>query len=299
MDFLELKVQSPPELVEPLVQLFQTYGKQRVAVEEAGGYNPDEGEVPDEGMPVIVRTYLPKDRRLDGRRARIEAGVHLMGLIKPLSHLEIRTVAPWEWEEAWKAHFHLLHIGQRLVVRPSWQEYEPHGDQIVLTLDPGLAFGTGHHPTTRMCLEQLDRRVQDGMRILDLGTGSGLLAQAALLLGASWVLAVDTEADSIRAARRNLKEAGLSNQVKIIRGSIPQPLAVDMDMVVANISAKVLIALSEHIVKSLKPGGVLIASGVLDERGDEVKEAFVAAGLAEIEIQHSEDWLALCYERKV
>ena len=299
MDFLELKVQSPPELVEPLVQLFQTYGRQRVAVEQAGGDNPDEGEVPDERMPVIVRTYLPKDRRLNDRRARIEAGVHLMGLIKPLSSLEVRTVAPREWEEAWKAHFHLLHIGQRLVVRPSWQEYEPQGDQIVLTLDPGLAFGTGHHPTTYMCLEQLERRVQDGMRILDLGTGSGLLAQAALLLGASWVLAVDTEADSIRAARRNLKEAGLSSQVKIIRGSIPQPLAVDMDMVVANISAKVLIALSEHIVKSLKPGGVLIASGVLDERGDEVKEAFVAAGLAEIEIQHSEDWLALCYERKV
>ncbi len=299
MDFLELKVQTPPELVEPLVQLFQTYGKQRVAVEEAGGYNPDEGEIPDEGMSVIVRTYLPKDRHLNGRRARIEAGILLMGLIKPLSPLEARTVAPREWEEAWKAHFHLLHIGERLVVRPSWQVYEPQGNQIVLTLDPGLAFGTGHHPTTHMCLEQLERRVQEGMRILDLGTGSGLLAQAALLLGASWVLAVDTDADSIRAARRNLKEAGLTNQVKIIRGSIPQPLAVDLDMVVANISAKVLIALSDPIVKSLKPGGVLLASGVLDERGDEVKEAFVAAGLAEIEIQHSEDWLALCYERKV
>jgi len=298
VDYLELTVRAPPELVEPLVQLFQTYGKQRVAVEEAGGYNLDEGEGPTEGAPVVVRTYLPKDRRTDDRRARIEAGVHLMGLIKPLTPLEVRTVEPQEWEEAWKAHFHLLHIGKRLVVRPSWQEYEPEGDQIVLTLDPGLAFGTGHHPTTYMCLEQLERRVQDGMRVLDLGTGSGLLAQAALLLGASWVLAVDTEADSIRASRRNLKEAGLAKRVKIIRGSIPQPLGVDMDIVVANISAKVLIALSEHITASMKPGGILVASGVLEERGDEVKEAFVAAGLTEVEIQHSEDWLALVYQRQ-
>ncbi len=297
MDYLELTVRAPPELVEPLVQLFQTYGKQRVAVEEAGGYNPDEGERPTEGAPVIVRTYLPKDRRADDRRARIEAGVHLMGLIKPLTPLEVRTVEPQEWEEAWKAHFHLLHIGKRLVVRPSWQEYEPEGDQIVLKLDPGLAFGTGHHPTTYMCLEQLEQRVQDGMHVLDLGTGSGLLAQAALLLGASWVLAVDTEADSIRASRRNLKEAGLAKRVKIIRGSIPQPLGVDMDMVVANISAKVLIALSGDITASLKPGGILVASGVLEERGDEVKEAFAAAGLTEVEIKHSEDWLALVYKR--
>jgi ribosomal protein L11 methyltransferase len=297
VDYLELTVQAPPELVEPLVKLFQTYGKQRVAVEEAGGYNPDEGEVADAEAPVIVRTYLPKNRQAADRRARIEAGVHLMGLIMPLTPLEVRTVAPQEWEEAWKAHFHLLHIGKRLVVRPSWQEYEPDGDQIVLTLDPGLAFGTGHHPTTHMVLEQIERRVQDGMRVLDLGTGSGLLAQAALLLGASWVLAVDTEADSIRSSRRNLKEAGLSKQVKIIRGSIPQPLGVDMDMMVANISAKVLIELSKDIAAALKPGGVLIASGVLEERGDEVKEAFAAAGLTEVETQHSEDWLALVYQR--
>ena len=297
MDWLELSVQTPPELVEPLVQLFQHYGKQRVVVEEAGDFNPDEGEGPIEGAPVIVRTYFPKDRRSGGRRARIEAGVHLMALIKPLSPLEIRTVAPQEWEEAWKAHFQLLRIGQRLVVRPSWQEYESQDNELVLTLDPGLAFGTGHHPTTRMCLEQLEKRVRGGMRVLDLGTGSGLLAQAALLLGASWVLAIDTEADSIRASRRNLKAAGLSKQVRILRGTLPQPEAVDMDLVVANISAKVLIELAEHMAACLMPGGVLIASGVLEERGDEVREALSAVGFRELEVQRSEDWLALCFQR--
>ena len=184
MDWLELSVHASPELVEPLVELFQRYGRRQVVVEEAGGFNPDEGEAPPTGGPVIVRAYVPKDRRSADRVARIHAGVQLMGLIKPLSPLEVRTVTPWEWEEAWKAHFQPLRIGGRLVVRPTWHEVEAEEGDIVLTLDPGLAFGTGHHPTTRMCLEQLERRVQPGMRILDLGTGSGLLSQAALLLGA-------------------------------------------------------------------------------------------------------------------
>ena len=225
MDWLELSVQASPELVEPLVELFQRYGRRQVVVEEAGGFNPDEGESAPTGGPVIVRAYVMKDRRSADRVARIHAGVQLMGLIKPLSPLAVRTVTPWEWEEAWKAHFQPLRIG-RLVVRPTWQEVEAAEGDIVLTLDPGLAFGTGHHPTTRMCLEQLERRVEPGMRILDLGTGSGLLSQAALLLGAEWALALDTEADAIRASRRNLKAAGLSRQVRIVRGTLPHIQAV-------------------------------------------------------------------------
>ena len=297
MDWLELSVHASPELVEPLVELFQRYGRRQVVVEEAGGFNPDEGESPPTGGPVIVRAYVPKDRRSADRVARIHAGVQLMGLIKPLSPLEVRTVTPWEWEEAWKAHFQPLRIGGRLVVRPTWHEVEAEEGDIVLTLDPGLAFGTGHHPTTRMCLEQLERRVQPGMRILDLGTGSGLLSQAALLLGAEWALALDTEADAIRASRRNLKAAGLSRRVRIARGTLPHPQAVGLDLTVANISAKVLVELAGDLVETLKPEGTLVASGVLEERGDEVREAMLAAGFVELETQQTEDWLALCFRR--
>lgn len=297
MDWLELSVQASPELVEPLVELFQRYGRRQVVVEEAGGFNPDEGELPPVGGPVVVRAYVPQDRRSADRVARIHAGVQLMGLIKPLSPLEVRTVSPWEWEEAWKAHFRPLRIGARLVVVPTWHEHEAGEGDIVLTLDPGLAFGTGHHPTTRMCLEQLDRRVEPGMRVLDLGTGSGLLAQAALLLGAEWALALDTEADAVRASRRNLKAAGLSRRVRIVRGTLPHPQATGLDLAVANISAKVLVELAEEIAETLRPGGTLIASGVLEERGEEVREAMAAAGFKELETQQTEDWLALCFSR--
>ncbi|MDE2970041.1 MAG: 50S ribosomal protein L11 methyltransferase, partial [Chloroflexota bacterium] len=245
----------------------------------------------------VVRAYVPQDRRSADRVARIQAGVQLMGLIKPLSPLEVRTVSLWEWEEAWKAHFRPLRIGARLVVVPTWHEHEAEEGDIVLTLDPGLAFGTGHHPTTRMCLEQLERRIEPGMRILDLGTGSGLLAQAALLLGAEWALALDTAADAIRSSRRNLKAAGLSRRVRIARGTLPHPQAEGLDLTVANISAKVLVELAGEIAATLRMGGTLIASGVLDERGDEVREAMLAAGFEELETQQTEDWLALAFRR--
>ena len=297
MDWLELSVQASPELVEPLVELFQRYSRRQVVVEEAGGFNPDEGESAPEGGPVLVSVYVPQDRRSGDRVARIQAGVQLMGLIKPVSPLKVRTVSPWEWEEAWKAHFRPLRIGKRLVVRPTWHEHEAQEGDIEITLDPGLAFGTGHHPTTRMCLEQLERRVGPGMRILDLGTGSGLLAQAALLLGADWALALDTEADAIRASRRNLKAAGLSQRVRIARGTLPHPEAEGLDLAVANISAKVLVDLAGELAAALRPDGVLIASGVLDERGDEVREAMRDAGFVELEMQQIEDWLALCFRR--
>ncbi len=297
MDWLELSVEASPELVEPLVELFQRYSRRQVVVEEAGGFNPDEGEPAPEGSPVMVRVYVPQDRRSGDRVARIQAGVQLMGLIKPVSPLEVRTVSPWEWEEAWKAHFRPLRIGKRLVVRPTWHEREAQEGDIEITLDPGLAFGTGHHPTTRMCLEQLERRVKPGMRILDLGTGSGLLAQAALLLGADWALALDTEADAVRASRRNLKAAGLSRRVRIARGTLPHPEAERLDLTVANISAKVLVELAGELVAALRPDGVLIASGVLEERGDEVREAMRNAGFVELETQQTEDWLALCFRR--
>ena len=297
MDWLELSVEASPELVEPLVELFQRYGRRQVVVEEAGGFNPDEGETPPVGGPVVVRTYFPQDRRSADRVARIQAGVQLMGLIKPLSPLKVRTVSPFEWEEAWKAHFQPLRIGKRLVVRPTWHEHEALEGDIVLTLDPGLAFGTGHHPTTRMCLEQLERRVEPGMRILDLGTGSGLLAQGALLLGAEWALALDTEADAVRSSRRNLKAAGLSRRVHIARGTLPHPQAVGLDLTVANISAKVLVELAGALAETLRPGGTLIASGALEERGDEVREAMLGAGFTELETQQTEDWLALCFRR--
>ncbi len=282
----------PSELVEPVVQLFGRYGVSPPVVEEPGGFNPDEGETPSPGA-AQVRTYLPVNRRLNWRRSRIEVGIRLLSLIQPIPPMESRTVEPREWEEGWKAFYTLLRVGRRLVVCPSWTEYAAKEGEVVVRLDPGMAFGTGHHPTTRLCLSELERRIRPGAKVLDLGTGSGILAIAAARLGAGSVLGLDREATACTVARRNVRENGAPRRVRIVRGSIPRPGVSGYDLVLANISAKVLTELATPLAETLAPDGVLIASGVLEEQSASVSEAFRGAGLRVDDVRAMEDWAVI------
>ena len=282
----------PSELVEPVVQLFGRYGKNPPVVEEPGGFNPDEGETPSPGV-VQVRTYLPVNRRLSWRRTRLEVGIRLLSLIAPIPPMESRTVEPRDWEEGWKAFYTLLRVGPRLVVCPSWTEYAASPDEVVVRLDPGMAFGTGHHPTTRLCLAELERRMRPGAKVLDLGTGSGILAIAAAGLGASAVLGLDRDTTACTVARRNIRANGLARRVRVLRGSIPRPGVSGFDLVLANISAKVLTELAAPLAQTLAPDGRLIASGVLEEQSASVAEAFRGAGLQVHDVLTLEDWAVL------
>jgi ribosomal protein L11 methyltransferase len=299
MQWLELSVRVPPEMVEPVVEMVQRYGGQRAVVEEAGGFNPDEGESADATLPVTVRTYLPQNRGTSARRGRIEAGLRLLSLIQPLEILPPQTIAEQDWEEAWKAHFHLVRVGRRLVIRPPWQEYAARGDEIVLTVDPGMAFGTGHHPTTRMCLELMEPLVRPGTRVLDLGAGSGILTLAAAALGAGSVLALDTDPVAARVGRRNLRENGLGTRARLLRGTLPQGRASGIHLALANISARVLIEQAAELFRCLVPGGTLIASGVLEEREADVASSLEEAGLRLQELRRTEDWVAMRLERPI
>ena len=282
----------PSELVEPVVQLFGRYGPNPPVIEEPGGFNPDEGETPSPGV-AQVRTYLPVNRRLNWRRTRLEVGLRLLSLIQPIPPMESRTVEPRDWEEGWKAFYTLLRVGRSLVVCPSWTEYAPKQGEVVVRLDPGMAFGTGHHPTTRLCLAELERRMQPGAKVLDVGTGSGILSIAAAGLGASSVLGLDRDATACTVARRNIRANGLARGVRVLRGSIPRPGLSDFDLVLANISAKVLTALAAPLAQILAPDGLLIASGVLEEQSESVAEALREAGLVVHDVQALEDWAVL------
>lgn len=282
----------PSELVEPVVQLFGRYGVSPPVIEEPGGFNPDDDETPSPGA-VQVRTYLPVNRRLGWRRARIEVGLRLLSLVHPIPPVESRTVEPHEWEEGWKAFYTLIRVGRRLVVCPSWTEYEAGPGEVVVRLDPGMAFGTGHHPTTRLCLAELERRMRPGARVLDVGTGSGILAIAAAGLGASKVLGLDRDATACTVARRNVRANGAARPVRVVRGSIPRPDASGFDLVLANISAKVLTELASPLAEAMAPDGLLIASGVLEEQSESVAEAFRGAGLRVDDVLVLEDWAVL------
>jgi ribosomal protein L11 methyltransferase len=290
-EWIELSTEAPGEYAEPLTHLFARYGEGGVVVEEAGGYNPDEGETAPLNAPVIVRAYLPIDATTDDRRARIEMGLRLISYLHPIPPLKERVLKDREWE---LQEFEPVRVGERMVIAPQGSKWDRRPDDIIIKLDPGLAFGTGHHPTTRMCMVYLEKLVTEGSNVLDLGCGSGILTLAAYKLGAGSVTGLDIESDAIKSSYENLGKNDLTDKANFHEGSLPTPAAPEgsFDITVANISANILIALAPTIMASLVPGGVFIGSGTLVERKDDVEAAFIEAGGEFTDLTISGDWAA-------
>jgi len=300
--WLEFSISTTPEYVEPISELFRRYGESGVVVEEVGDWDPD--QVSGELAPptsVTVRTYIPLDATAQSRREMIDIGVRLISLLQPMGDLEERELEEDEWETAWKSHFTLLRVGKRLVIKPTWQEYTPADGEEVVELDPGMAFGTGHHPTTRMCLEELERRILPGMRILDLGTGSAILAVAAAKLGAAEVMALDIASDVLPVARTNVHSNGVTQKVRVLGGTLPQQQVkqASFDLVVANITAHAIAELAHSIAEVLVPSGVLAASGILVEHQADVEEALSNESLEVVERRYDDDWVLLVAARRM
>jgi ribosomal protein L11 methyltransferase len=219
-----------------------------------------------------------------------------------ISEMQTRIVNEEDWANAWKDYFHVTHIGRRLVIRPSWREYTPAADEVVITLDPGMAFGTGLHPTTRMCLEQVERRVRPGMRVLDVGTGSGILALAAARLGAAHVYAIDNSSVAVESATENAAMNGLADRITVMEGTLDEAQAERMagqyDLVLANIIAHIIGALAPQLARTLAPDGVLVVSGIIEERRADAEGPLLEAGLELVEQTMIDDWLALVLRRR-
>jgi len=281
----ELSITVPHEYVEPISYLFGRYGK-GVSTELAG-----EGK-------VLLRTYLTTISRQ--RMARIDVGVRLVGAIEPIGDLEIRELPEDEdWMESWKSHFRILRIGTRLVIKPTWLEldFTASPDDIVIEIDPGVAFGTGYHPTTDTCLQAMEQHIAPGMTVLDLGTGSGILTIAAIKLGAGLVTALDIDSQAVTAARRNFRRLGINNQVRLGQGSVPHPTAPagNFDLAVANISARGVADRCPFILTALKPGALFIASGLLNTQKEEVAAVVEPLGFSLISEWPQEEWTTLLY----
>ena len=295
MKWLELSVRTPPEFVEPLSQIFYRYGHGGVAVEQEGGFNPDEGETPSGDEWAVVTTYLPMNESLDERRGRIDVGVRLVAHVSDISPLQERVVEEEDWQNAWKEHFHPIRVSRRITICPTWREYTPRDSEAVIMLDPGMAFGTGHHPTTRMCLERLDELVTPGVDVLDVGCGSGVLSIAAARLGARHVFGLEIDSVAVNVAKRNVRDNGVSHTVRVVQGTLPHTDVKQSSygIAVANISAKVVSEIAPYLAGAVRDGGKVIASGILLENKDGVVDALSAAG-ADLEETHVDgDWVAL------
>lgn len=261
---------------------------------------PDPDEVPSE--ECFIKAYYAVAGEVETLRRQIRERLEwLAGFIPGLTPAlpEVGEVRTEDWAEGWKQHFHAVRIGPRLVVKPTWEDFPPAPADVVVNLDPGMAFGTGTHGTTRLCLEVLARlfeRSPAPQRVLDVGTGSGILAIAAAALGAKRVLACDIEPVSCRIASENARLNAVEEFMEVT-GEPLQSLERDFDLVLANILAEENIRLAPELVGRLAPGGALVLSGVLLEKEEMVREAFAAFPLAGPEITHREEWSCLLYRR--
>lgn len=212
--------------------------------------------------------------------------------------LEVATVADDDWAESWKRYYKPFRVGHRLVVKPTWEPYREEDGDIVIEMDPGMAFGTGTHETTNMCLTLLEKYMAKHMRVMDVGTGSGILAIAAAKLGADKVLAVDVNLDSVKVAQENIARNGVQRITRAAKGDMVRDEAMECDLLVANIVAGAICVLAEPIKKFLNPGGYFICSGIIAEREGDVLIALAEAKYTVVDRLVQGEWVALCARRE-
>jgi len=306
--WLELSVAADHEAVEAVSEILARAAPGGTSVEPAF-------ELVEEGLaarvdfarPAMVRAHLPildvAAIREAVARADRELG-HLQAFgMRPIGDLAAAIVLEADWANAWKTHFPVLRIGRRIVIRPTWRRHRRQPDDVVLALDPGMAFGTGLHPTTRLSLAALESLADRGIleqggadggpaRVLDVGSGSGILSIAAARLGARSVLAVDVDPIAVEASAANTRRNRLSRVIRAREGSAPSGEG-PFDVVLANLIASLLITLADGLVADLRPGGTLVASGIFLTREEGVVEAFAARGLGLANRWFEGEWVAL------
>jgi ribosomal protein L11 methyltransferase len=314
LDWLEISVTTDSEAAEAVVELFNRYSRGGTAVETP--VDCFEYELPSAPPPstVIVKAYLPLDGSADEPRRRLEEGLWHLGQIYPIPEPVIRTLAERDWAEAWKRQYHLQRVGQRVVIVPAWEEYEPAPGEVVISLEPGMAFGTGLHPTTRLCLQALEQQLTPGCNVLDVGAGSGILSIASAKLGADSVLALDADPTAVAVARENVGGNGVGRQVTVRHGTLPGGSAVPMhfmagftlelvasgsfDLIVINILAPVIISVAPDLAARLAPAGRVIAAGLIESQEQAVVDALRANGLLVVARSQEKDWVALVAQRR-
>jgi ribosomal protein L11 methyltransferase len=302
-NWLEVSLTVSAEAAEAVSEVLTRFAPEGVALEAtAFTVTPDDHGVPV--GPVVVRAYLPADGALEARRARLEESLWHLGQILPLPAPAYKLIVEMDWSEAWKANFKPIRVGRRLLIVPAWLAETAAGDlaggDVPILLDPGMAFGTGTHPTTQLCLAAVERHLRPGQKVIDLGAGSGILSIAAAKLGSGPVLACDIDAEAVRVAAENAALNGVSERLRVEHGSLAELLAAgeSAPLVLANILARVIVDLFDQGLAGLvEPGGLLVLSGILDTQSFEVRAALQRYGLSLAAQEQIEDWVAIIARR--
>ncbi|MFC0270061.1 50S ribosomal protein L11 methyltransferase [Metabacillus herbersteinensis] len=312
MKWSELSIHTTQEAVEPISHILHEAGASGVVIEDKADllkerenvygeiYQLDPNDYPNEG--VIVKAYLSMNSFLgetvDGIKAAINH-LHVYNIDLGKNNITISEVNEEDWATAWKKYYHPVKISERVTIVPTWEMYEPvHTDELIIELDPGMAFGTGTHPTTVLCIQALERYVQKNDFVIDVGTGSGVLSIATALLGASSVKALDLDPVAVESARINCKINKVQHVVEVSQNNLLEGLEGPVDVIVANILAEVIVRFVDQAHELIKTNGYFITSGIIHTKKAEVKDALLQAGFEVVETMVMEDWVAFVARKK-
>jgi len=308
----EISIHTTQEAVEPISNILHEAGASGVVIEDVFDltkereqvygeiYQLNPNDYPDEG--VIIKAYLPVNSFLGETVEEIKEAIN--GLLLhdiDLGHndISISEVNEEEWATAWKKYYHPVKISERFTIVPTWEEYTPvNSDELIIELDPGMAFGTGTHPTTVMCIQALENSVKQGDNVVDVGTGSGILSIAAAMLGANKVQALDLDSVAVESARLNVKLNKVQDRVTVSQNNLLSNISGPVDVVVANILAEIIVRFTDDAANILKDNGLFITSGIINTKKQEVKDALEQSGFAIEETLVMEDWIAFIARKK-
>ncbi len=305
MNWIEIAIKTTSEGTDAIANVFYEAGINGVIIEDPNDIESFKGEKPDwvyidESLSyghneVIVKGYLPDNSSTRDSIHFIREKLNWLlkqdlGIDIGKGTLELSNVKEEDWANNWKKYFKPKKVGEQIVIKPSWEEYSPTQDEIILELDPGMAFGTGTHETTILCIQALENYVNKDTRLLDVGCGTGILAIAGLLLGAKNAVAVDLDLDAVRITEENAVRNNVQDSIKVIHGNLMDKVDGKFNVIVANIIADAIIEISKDIKEYLMSEGVFIASGIILDRVKDVEKAIKEAGLTIIDINTMGEW---------
>lgn len=310
MKWCEISIQTSHEAVELIAEIFRDLGASGVVIEDpelvndyitSGKWDYTDIPIAKETEVVVEKAYLPVNGELEGRIQTLQQEIKALesrGVNTAPAVLTTAELQDEDWSDTWKQYFHTEKPGERVVIKPTWEEYEPKDDEVVIELDPGAAFGTGTHATTSMCIRQLEKLVKPGMTVFDVGTGSGILSIISAKLGAKNIQAVDYDDSVLKIVEENLEQNNVQDIISVAQSDLMQNVHGKAELVIANIIADIIIRLFDQLDEHLEQGGTLLTSGIIEDRIKDVLAAAEKHGYGVVERLENKGWACITFKRK-
>lgn len=312
MKWSEFSIHTTHEAVEPISNILHEAGASGVVIQDPQDLVKDWGDqfgevyqlspddYPDEG--VIIKAYFLMNEELDATIENVKKLINNLvtyNIDIGVNKITLTEVHEEEWATSWKKYYKPVKVSPTVTITPIWENYEKeHEQEQIIRLDPGMAFGTGTHPTTVLCIQAIEDYIKKDDRIVDVGTGSGVLSIAAAMLGAKEVLALDLDEIAVNSAKQNIRYNHLEDKIEVRKNDLLTGISPSFDMVVANILAEVILSFIQDAARVLKQDGIFIASGIITKKKDDVSVSLQLHGFEILEVREKEDWVAIIAKKR-